>query len=80
MPLGDQCRHLASVIRGHCACYGLTGNGKRLSAFRTAVPGSWRRRLGRRHRDGSIGRERFNAILARFPLPKAKVRRSIHAS
>lgn len=80
MPLGDQCRHLASVIRGHCAYYGLTGNGKRLSAFRTAVLRSWRRWLGRRHRDGSISWDRFNAILARFPLPKAKVKRSIYAS
>ena len=80
MPLGDQCRHLASVIRGHCAYYGLTGNGKRLSAFRTAVLRSWRRWLGRRHRDGSISWDRFNAILARFPLPKAKVTRSIYAS
>ncbi len=79
MPLGDQCRHLAGVIRGHCACYGLTGNGKRLSAFRTAVPGSRRRWPGRRHRNGSINWERFNAILARFPLSQARVKRSIYA-
>ena len=79
MPLGDQCRHLAGVIRGHCAYYGLTGNGKRLSRFRDAVVRSWRRWLGRRHRNGRISWDRFKAILARYPLPTAKVTRSIHA-
>ena len=47
MPLGDQHRHLASVIRGHCTYYGLTGNGKRLSRFRDAVVRSWRYWLAR---------------------------------
>ena len=79
MPLGDQCRHLASVIRGHCAYYGLTGNGKRHSRFRAAEIRSWRRWLGRRHRNGWISWERFNATFARFPLPSAKVTRSIYA-
>ena len=79
MPLGDQCRHLAGVIRGHCAYYGLTGNGKRLSRFRDAVVKSWRRWLGRRHRNGRISWDRFKAILARFPLPTAKITRSIYA-
>ncbi len=80
MPPGDRCRHPAGVIRGHRAHCGLTGNGKRLSAFRTAVPGRRRRRPGRRHRDGSTGRERSSAIPARFPLPQARARRSVHAS
>ena len=79
MPIGDQCRYLADVIGGHYAHCGLTGNGKRLSGFRDAVAGSWRRWFGRRHRNRRIGWDRFKAIFARFPLPNAKVTRSIHA-
>ncbi len=72
MPLGDQCWHLASVILGHCACYGLTGSGKQLSRIRIAVVRSWRFWLGRRHRNGWIIWERFNANLGRFPLSPAQ--------
>ena len=79
MPSWDQSRHLAGAIRGHCACCGLTGNGKRLSGFRNAAVGSWRRWLGRHHRNERINWDRFNGILARFPLPSASVTRSICA-
>jgi len=79
MPPGDRCRHPAGVIRGHRAHHGLTGSGGRRPASRTAVPGSRRRRPGRRHRDGPAGRDRSDAIPARFPLPEARVRRSVHA-
>ena len=79
-PLAVQHRHLASVIRGHCAYYGLTGNGKQLSRFREAVIRSWRRWLGRRHRNGEIAWGRFNAILKHLPLPPARVTRSIYAA
>ncbi len=80
MPIGDQCRYLTAVIRGHCAYYGLTGNGKRLSAFRDAVVRSWRRWLGRRHRDGRISWNRFKTIFKLFPLPQATVTRSIYTA
>ncbi len=80
LPLGVQHRHLASVIRGHCAYYGLTGNGKQLSRYQSAVVRSWRRWLGRRHRNGHIAWGRFRAILTRFPLPPARVTRSIYAA
>ena len=33
LPIEAQREHLAKVIRGHCAYYGLTGNGKRLGWF-----------------------------------------------
>ena len=79
-PLEAQHRHLASVIRGHCAYYGLTGNSKQLTRFRDAVIRSWRRWLGRRHRNGKITWGRFNTILKQLPLPPAKVTRSIYAA
>lgn len=77
-PLENQQRHLALVIRGHCNYYGLTGNSKQLTRFREAVVRIWRRWLGRRSRDGTINWKKFNAIFARFPLPKAMVMRSIY--
>ena len=80
MPIGGQCRYLTAVIRGHCAYYGLTGNGKRLSGFRTVVVRSWRYWLGRRHRNGRITWDRYNAILKLFPLPHATVTRSIYTA
>ncbi|MDE0241695.1 MAG: group II intron reverse transcriptase/maturase [bacterium] len=81
LPLDDQQRHLASVIRGHCAYYGVTGNSRRLARFRETVIRSWRYWLGRRHRTGGwIVWGRFSAILARFPLPTAKVTRSIYST
>ena len=79
-PLEQQQRHLASVIRGHCAYYGVTGNSKQLSRFRDLVVKSWRYWLGRRHRSGWVVWGRFSAILARYPLPTAKVTRSIYAT
>ena len=69
------------MIRGHCGHFGLTGNGngKRLSHFRLEVVRAWRRWLGQRHRGPGLSRARFNAIQALFPLPQAKVVRSIYA-
>ncbi len=79
-PLEDQQRHLASVIRGHCNYYGLTGNGKLLSRFRDAVVRSWRRWLGRRHRDGRLSWDKMSILLRHHPLPYTKVMRSIYVS
>jgi len=79
-PLEEQQRHLASVIRGHCNYYGLTGNIKRLTSFRDAIVRSWRRWLGRRHRKGWLNWDTMNAILRRFPIPPVKVMRSIYSS
>ena len=79
-PLGEQQRHLASVLRGHCNYYGLTGNGMRLGSFRDAIIRSWRRWLGRRHRGGWLTWVEMNAILRRFPIPPAKVVRTIYAA
>ena len=80
MPLENQQQHLARVIQGHCNYYGLTGNGKQLVRFRNAVIKAWRHWLGRRHRAGGITWEWFKDLLTRFPLPQAKVVRSIYTS
>ncbi|MCY4152941.1 MAG: hypothetical protein OXE94_12010 [Aestuariivita sp.] len=73
----DQQRYLSRVIRDY---YGLTGNGKQLGRFRRAVMKAWRQWLGRRTHEGFIPWARFNQILARYPLPAAKVVRLIYAT
>lgn len=70
-PLTDQQRVLGQKLRGHCAYYGITGNGNALSAFRARVQEIWRHWLNRRNRERSMTWEKFALLLARYPLPAA---------
>ena len=70
-PLGEQQRVLGQKLRGHCAYYGITGNGNALAAFRSRVQEIWRHWLNRRNRERSMTWERFKLLLARYPLPSA---------
>ena len=79
-PLAVQHRHLARVIRGHCGYYGLTGDKARLSGFRHLVTRTWRYWLSRRHRGSPMTWAQFRGILARLPLPPARVVHSIYAT
>ena len=78
--LEEQQQHLTRVIRGHCAYYGLTGNSKRLNGFRYGVVRHWRKALSRRTRAGRIPWDRMVALLTRYPLPPARVVRSIYTT
>ena len=80
LPIAVQQKYLARVIRGHCAYYGLTGNSKRLGAFRYQVTRTWRKWLSRRSRTGKVNWDRMTEILFRYPLPPARVVRTIHAT
>ena len=79
-PLADQQKRLASVIRGHCNYYGLTGNGKRLGQFRYQVVRIWQKWLSRRSRKSRVNWDRMTEVLHRHPLPPVKVVRTIYAS
>ena len=68
--------HLARLIRGHCAYYGLTGNGKRLEWFRYQVARIWRKWLSRRSRLRRLNWDRMNVLLKRYPLPYVTFTRS----
>ena len=70
-PLAGQQQALSQKIRGHCAYYGITGNSSCLSAFRLWVVRTWRRWLSRRNRERGMTWDRFNQLLARYPLPAA---------
>ena len=80
MPLNEQQARLSRVIAGHCAYYGVTGNSYRLSQFRFQVTRSWRKWLSRRSRVSKLNWERMNEFLLRFPLPPARVVRSVYAN
>ncbi len=75
-PLGDQQAHLARVIRGHCAYYGIRGNSSNIARFHYLVTHIWRQWLSRRHRQGRVAWTRMHDILRRFPLPPARIRRA----
>ena len=76
LPIAAQRDHLAKVIRGHCAYYGLTGNGKRLGWFRYQVVRIWRKWLARRSRLRRLNWDRVADLLKKYPLPPATITRS----
>ena len=73
LPIEAQRDHLALMIRGHCAYYGLSGNGKRLEWFRYQVIRIWRKWLARRNRLRRMNWDRMNALLKRYPLPSVRI-------
>jgi RNA-directed DNA polymerase len=75
--LFDQHAALCRKIRGHDAYYGITGNGESLKKFRFLVHRTWRRWLSRRHRKRKLDWDKFNRLLASFPLPPVRVVHSV---
>ena len=73
LPIEAQHDYLVRVVRGHCAYYGRTGNGKRLEWFRYQVARTWRKWLARRR---CLNWDRMNEILKRYPLPSVSYMRS----
>jgi group II intron reverse transcriptase/maturase len=69
----NQHRHLASMLRGHFACYGIGGNGQRLRWFACQVVRIWQKWLSRRDRQSVVRWARLNEILRRHPLPPARI-------
>ena len=72
-PIEWQHRKLGQKLLGHCAYYGITGNGRRLWAFRNELQWVWRKWLSRRSQKGRICWEAFFRFLARYPLPGAVI-------
>jgi hypothetical protein len=72
-PLDEQHQALSRKLRGHYAYYGLSGNIRALSTFRFQVERTWIKWLGRRSQRGYLNWARASAIVARFPLPPARL-------
>ena len=77
-PFREQHARLSQVIRGHCAYYGITGNGRRIRWYHHQVVRIWRKWLTRRGRRSSLPWPRFRAMLARYPLPAASIIHRYH--
>lgn len=73
LPVPEQGRWLASVVRGHEAYYAVPGNAKAVGAFRHHVTRHWRHALGRRSQKGRVTWERIDRIARRY-LPPTKTR------
>ena len=64
---------LAAKLIGHFAYYGITGNIRQVHRYRQQVIKLWRKWLERRTRAKRLTWARFNAFLARHPLPRAMI-------
>jgi group II intron reverse transcriptase/maturase len=71
--VSDQCSRISAKLVGHYAYYGITGNMQQLRRYRTEVARHWRKWLERRSRSKRLTWDRFNALLARHPLPRPRI-------
>jgi RNA-directed DNA polymerase len=72
LPIPDQGRWLASVVRGHCNYYAVPGNSDAIIAFRTQATRHWCHALRRRSQRHRLDWERMNRLAYRW-LPPARV-------
>jgi RNA-directed DNA polymerase len=72
-PIRDQHSRLSAKLEGHYAYYGITGNMQQLQRYSRQTVRSWRRWLERRTRAKGLTWARFNALLARHPLPPPRI-------
>jgi RNA-directed DNA polymerase len=71
LPVPEQGRWLASVVRGHMAYYAVPGNIKAVEAFRDQVTRHWYKTLRRRSQKTRINWERMDRIANRW-LPRPR--------
>jgi len=72
LPIPEQGRWLASVVRGHLAYYAVPGNIDAVSAFRDQVRWHWRQTLRRRSQRHRMTWKRYARIADRW-LPSARI-------
>ncbi len=72
LPITDQGRWLAAVVRGHLAYYGVPTNSRALDAFRRTVARHWYRSLRRRSQRRRLDWNRMRRIIARW-LPSIRI-------
>jgi RNA-directed DNA polymerase len=71
LPIPEQGRWLASVVRGHQAFYAVPGNHDAVNDFRTQVARHWYKALRRRSQRTRITWARMNRIVTRW-LPRTR--------
>jgi group II intron reverse transcriptase/maturase len=74
-PMRSQHRTLSAKVRGHYAYFGIRGNARCLKAYHDEVRRIWKKWLGRRCWKGKLFWQRFERLIARFPLPPPRLPR-----
>jgi hypothetical protein len=72
LPIPEQGRRLASVVRGHLASYAVPGNGRAVNAFRFVAVRHWHRALRRRSQRSSLNWKRMSRLGQRW-LPPVRI-------
>ena len=72
LPIREQGRWLASVVRGHLAYYAVPGNAQAINAFRVQIGRHWLRALRRRSQRHRLTWQRMSRLLKRW-LPPTRI-------
>jgi RNA-directed DNA polymerase len=72
-PLTEQYQQLCPKLEGHYQYYSIRGNYRALESVFAYVRKAWRYWLSRRSRESSIPWEKFERLLAVFPLPRPRI-------
>jgi group II intron reverse transcriptase/maturase len=78
--LGKQQEVLTRKLRGHYGYFGVAGNHRALVAYRREVVRTWFKWLNRRSQQGRMNWTKANELLKRYPLPWARINRSLQPS
>jgi group II intron reverse transcriptase/maturase len=68
---------LVRKLNGHCAYFGITGNGQRLWLYRHELLRIWLKWLSRRSQRAKLQWDAFHRIQRRYPIPAAIVVKSV---
>jgi len=79
-PVAEQFKALASKLRGHYQYFGMTGNGRALKNFFSAVRRAWHRWLNRRSQRNNTQWDRFEKLLQYYVLPKPVIVHSVYVA
>lgn len=74
-PVRRQHQQLSRKLTGHYQYFGIVGNAHGVRAFYAEVRRIWRKWLSRRCWKGQLYWPRYTKLLAKYPLPRARIRR-----
>lgn len=77
IPVKRQVRTLGRKLLGHFNYYGIKGNSQSISRFHYQVRRLWKYWLSRRSQRARMSWKKFNRLLARHPLPPARLPRRL---
>jgi group II intron reverse transcriptase/maturase len=73
LPVAEQSKTLGRKLKGYFEYYGIRGNSRAINRFHYEVRCLWRKWLRRRSQRTKLDWPAFNRLLARYPLPPARL-------